>query len=84
MPGVPNGLPSAVQSPPGGGAVRVSIIADDDTELSVEVDGVGRIHQIFRVREDGSERRTHRRRLSEDELAEVARLAGLDVEADDE
>lgn len=63
--------------------MRVSIIADDDTELSVEVDGVGRIEAIYRVREDGSERRTWRRRLSDGELAEVAHLAGLDVEQDE-
>jgi hypothetical protein len=63
--------------------IRVSIVADDDTELCIEVDGAGYIRQVFRVRDDGSLRRTYNRRLTEDELAEVATLAGFDVEQDD-
>lgn len=59
--------------------MRVAIVAEDETELEVEVDGCGLIRQVYRVREDGSLRRTYARRLTDEELDEVARLAGLEA-----
>lgn len=62
---------------------NVTILAEDDTELEVEVDGVGRILQVWRIRDNGKRRR-YGRRLTDDELEEVGEMAGFTVEQDDE
>lgn len=63
--------------------IRVAIVAEDGTELEVEVDGAGVVRQVFRVRDDGSLKRSYRR-LTELELEEVGELAGFTSEQPDE